>query len=275
MEKLIKSILYEIAEKTYNKKPQNFELKIIPEERKSFHGQYWPTRKRIEIFNLSRPTEYVISTTIHELGHHIAYCEYGNTSHDKQFYKILKELLETAIKLGYINYDVVRQKMDSADIKQMEKYFGKINAKYDPTMDSNKNYSLIKIKNSFNVKEELKKEKYFFNNTEKIWQKKIHNDKIEEEKKKILEFDNSLDIEVIPFNHITINISYYIVVSGNTYDKKDKLKELGYKFNGYGQTGNVWIKKIDAKNLNEEIDKLTLLNVSYKVKNTLTKKKHG
>ena len=39
MEKLIKSILYEIAEKTYNKKPQNFELKIVPEERKSFHGQ--------------------------------------------------------------------------------------------------------------------------------------------------------------------------------------------------------------------------------------------
>ena len=67
MEKLIKSVLYEIAEKTYNKKPRNFDVHIIPEERKSFHGQYWPDKKLIEVFNLSRPTEFVISTTIHEL----------------------------------------------------------------------------------------------------------------------------------------------------------------------------------------------------------------
>lgn len=31
MEKLIKSVLYEIAEKTYNKKPRNFDVHIIPE----------------------------------------------------------------------------------------------------------------------------------------------------------------------------------------------------------------------------------------------------
>jgi predicted SprT family Zn-dependent metalloprotease len=275
MEKLIKSILYEIAEKTYNKKPRNFDLKIVLEERKSFHGQYWSDKKRIEIFNLSRPTEYVISTTIHELAHHIEYCEHGNLQHNKEFYKVFKELLETAIKIGYIDYDYIRNKTDSVDIKQMEKYFGKINVKYDPSMDSNKNYSLIKVFNSFNIKDSLFKLKYFYNYTEKIMQKKVHNDNIENEVKLLKEINKDIKYNIIPFNKFSINISYYIIITGDTYSHKEELKKLGYIFNGYNQKNNVWIKKINAKDLENEEIKIKSLNLSYKLKNSLTNKKHG
>lgn len=275
MEKLLKSILYEIAEKTYNKKPKNFEVKIIPEERKTFHGQYWPDQKRIEIFNLSRPTEYVISTSIHELAHHIAYSEYGDISHNKLFYKTFKELLETSIKLGYVNYDSIRIKQDSLDIQQMEKYFGKITVKYDPSLDSNKDYSLFKIINSYDIKDELKKMKYFYNSTEKIWQKKIKNSDIESEKEKITKLNSNVKFQVTSFNNLDIKVFYYIIIVGDTYDCKDELKQLGYLFNGYNQKSNKWIKKIEAKEIDKESSELSKLNLKYKIKTNLYSKKHG
>lgn len=275
MEKLIKSVLYEIAEKTYNKKPRSFDVHIIPEERKSFHGQYWPDKKLIEVFNLSRPTEFVISTTIHELAHHIAYTEYSNLKHDKQFYKIFKELLETSVKLGYVNYDKVREKTDSLDIQQMEKYHGKITAKYDASMDSNKDYSLIKVFNSYEIKDELSKIGYFFNSTEKLHQKKVHNNSIEKEKGKLLKISENIKYEILPFNNFNIKVYYYVVVEGDTYNHKEELKNNGYIFNGYYQKNNKWIKKIEAKKIDDEALFLKSLNLSYIAKSSFKKRLHN
>ena len=123
-------ILQEIAKQTYPElKILPFQIEIESKESKSIHGK-WQFKKKgnfyefkIFIYNLSRKTQYIISTTIHELAHHIDYCIRKKSGHDKTFYLVLKKLLEKAHELKYINLDEAKTKIDSVDLNQIEKIF--------------------------------------------------------------------------------------------------------------------------------------------------------
>ena len=264
----IKNILIDIATKTYNEEPEYFRFEMIPEERKTFHGQYWPAKKTIQIYNLSRPTPHIISTTIHELAHHIDYCKNGSSGHDERFYKILKDLLETAIRLGYVDYNTVRDKTDSADIRQMERYYGSIKVTYDESIDSNKDYSLVKVTNSFLIKDDLKNNGYSYCAPEKSWQKKVKTEDVENEKEFLNQLSSDIGIEICKYSDISINAVYFLVASENTYPHKDKLKENGFFGKKSGKTF-MWVKKIKAKDLESESQILKELNIPFKIKQKL------
>lgn len=266
MEKRIKEILIDIAEKTYNEKPPYFKLEIIPEERKSFHGDYCPQTKTIRIFNLSRPMEHVISTTIHELAHHIDHHKYGSSGHNKRFYGIFRNLLKTAIECGYVDYSSVKSKKDSLDIIQMEKYFGELIAYYDESKNDKKDKCIIKIKKSFNIKEYLYNNGFSFNSLEKTWDKTINKAELDEIKQQILKEDKTVEIIVSDFNDISAEIYYYIIVSKNTYENKDELSSNGYKYKGYNEKSNSWVKKIKTSDLKEEKRFLKNLGLEYKIR---------
>lgn len=266
MEKRIKEILIDIAEKTYNKKPSYFRIEVIPEERKSFHGDYNPTTKTIRIFNLSRPIEHVISTTIHELAHHIDFSNNGSSGHNKRFYGIFRDLLKTAIKCGYINYSSIKNKKDSLDIVQMEKYYGELIAFYDESKNDKKDKCIIKVRKSFNIKNYLSENGFLFNGLEKTWDKTINKTDLEQVKNEILEKDNNVEIIVSDFNTISAEIFYYIIVSKNTYENKDILSENGYKYKGYNEKSNSWVKKINSNKLKEEKKFLNKLGLQYKIR---------
>jgi len=264
----IKQILIDIATDAYGKTPDKFEIEIFAQERKTFHGQYNPNKKLIQIYNLSRPTEYVISTTIHELAHHIEFTTYGQTGHSKRFYRILKKLLETAVEKGYVKYNTIREKTDSVDLAQMEKYYGKIKATYDETKDKNKDYTMMKVKNSYEIKEELKARGFFYNKQERVWQKKILKTDYNAEKEKIEALGN-VEIIRMDFDNIQIDACYFIIITGNTYDIKDKLKQNGFFWNG-----SSWVKKIQAKDMDKELHFIKKEKLNYKIseKNPCNKK---
>lgn len=266
MEKRIKEILIDIAQKTYGETPQYFRLEICPEEKKSKHGEYCPQTKTIRIFNISRPIEHIVSTTIHELAHHIDCCKYGSSGHNKRFYGIFRALLKTAIECGYVDYNSIKNKKDSIDIEMMERHYGELVAFYDESKDTNKDKFIIKVKNSFNIKEFLHSLSFTYNNIEKTWDKVIKKDEIESLKKQILEKDSSVIIEVNNYNDITMDAYYYIIVSKNTFQYKDELAKNGYKYKGYNVNTNSWVKKINTRDLNKEKKFLSSLGLEYKIK---------
>ena len=266
MERRIKAILIEIAEKTYNEKVQPFRLEIHPEERKTFHGDYCPQTKTIRIFNLSRPIDHIISTTIHELSHHIDYCKYGSSGHNKRFYGILRDLLKTAIELGYVDYNSVKAKKDSLDIQQMEKYYGELVAYYDESKDENKDKYVMKVFKSYNIKTFLANNDFKFNAIEKSWDRIVKRDEIESLKQKILNEDNNVEIDVKNFNDMDIVVYYYIIATKNTYDNKETLANNGYFWKGYNISSNCWVKKIKSTDLKKEELFLHKLGVEYKIK---------
>lgn len=266
MEKRIKEILIDIAQKTYNEPPKYFKIEISPKEMKSRHGDYCPQTKTIRIYNISRPIEHVISTTIHELAHHIDCCKYGNSGHNKRFYGIFRELLKTAIECGYVDYNSIRNKKDSLDIVMMEKYYGELIAFYDESKDTNKDKFIIKVRKSFNIKDYLSSLSFTYNKIEKTWDKVVFKDEIEDLKTQILEKDPSVTIDISAYKDITMEAYYYIIVSKNTYEHKDELSKNGYKYKGYNINTNSWVKKINTHDLSEEKKFLSKLGLEYKIK---------
>lgn len=265
----IHRILTEIMNKTYpDKNIPSFWIEVNAKEMATFHGDYYPLKRKIRIFNLSRETTHIITTSIHELAHHVDCCLNGTSGHNKRFYGIYKELLETAIKMGIINYDVVRSVTDAADIRSLEKYYGQLTVTYNQDLDTNKDIRIIKVFNSFAIKDKLKNRGgYSWNSVEQAWCKEISLAELAEENLFLLSLTSEENIKIQSLHDLKIEAVYYIVVKGG-YEQRNILKQNDYKFNGYGYKGNVWVKKIKANDFQMEKNFLDAIrDIKYKVEN--------
>lgn len=266
LEVQIYKMLREIVDLTYpDKNISNFWIEVHPKEMRR-HGDYSPLHRKIRIFNLSQKTEYIISTALHELAHHCEYCIYGSTGHSARFYKVFKEIIETAVKTGIVSYEEIRLQSDANDIAMLEKHHGRVTVKYDPTMDKRKDIYMIKVKNSFKIKEQLKNMDFKYNSIEQVWYKEVHKENIDNYKEALLRLIEKENIVISSMKDNEIEAIYYVVVD-NCYDYKDSLKEKGYRYKGYNFKGNVWVKKIKAQDLNMEMNYLNRLKgIKVKVK---------
>jgi hypothetical protein len=105
-----------------------FTLDLLEEVNPKAHGDYNTATAHIRIYNaINKSREHLVATAIHEATHHVEKLLRGDTGHSKHFYKLLFELLSKGIEMGYIDYDEAKEKkaLDSNDLKQMEKYFGR------------------------------------------------------------------------------------------------------------------------------------------------------
>lgn len=261
----IYNLLKDIIRNTYSEEdyPDNkfekFFIDVRPKEMKTVHGRYYIKTKKIEIFNLSRPTEHVVTTAIHEVAHHIDCCLRNSSDHTKEFYEIMYKLLISALGMEIITIENILSESDSADKNRLIKYFGLIEEWEVPNIIYKKEKVVIKVNNCFNIKDDLRKKGYKFSGIEKIWTKELDQEELEEEKEwlnKLIDMDN---VEISEGNKINIAAVYYLVIS-NSYDHKDHLKELGYIWKGYNIKGNSWNKKILANDKEEELSKIENLS---------------
>lgn len=257
----IYNLLRDIIRNTYNEvdypnnKFERFFLDVRAKEMKTIHGRYYTKTKKIEIFNLSRPTEHIVTTAIHEVAHHIDYCLRNETDHTKEFYAVMYNLLISAIGMKIITKEDILSESDSADKDRLEKYFESIEEWEVPNIPYKKEKLVIRVSNCFNIKDDLRKKGYRFSGIEKIWTKELDQEELEEEREwlnKLIDMDN---VEIDNANKINISAVYYVTIS-NSYDHKDYLKELGYIWKGYNIKGNSWNKKILANEKKEELSKV-------------------
>lgn len=259
------NVLIDIIRNTYNKidypnnKFEKFFLDIRAKEMKTIHGRYFSKNKKIEVFNLSRPSEHIVTTAIHEVAHHIDYCLRNKSDHTKEFYEIMYKLLISALGMEIITIENILSESDNADKNRLIKYFGSIEEWEVLNIIYKKEKVVIKVNNCFNIKDDLRKNGYKFSGIEKIWTKELDQEELEEQKEwlnKLIDMDN---VEISEGNKINIAAVYYVAVS-NSYDYKDHLKELGYIWKGYNIKGNSWNKKIIANDKEEELSKIENLS---------------
>lgn len=261
IEKQIHDILLSLAKDTFpDKNIKEFYINIVGKEMNSIHGDYRPRTRTIRVVNLSRPISYIISTSIHELSHHVECCIYGDSGHSKRFYQIYKDLLEKAIKQGIITYENI---LGQWDIEKLEKNVGKINASLEHKKESDE--MVVKVGNCYTIKEQLKDRGYGYNKVEQKWQKMVNVNLVEDEKSFLKEVIDMKNVEITGKYEITLNPIYYISVS-NCFDCKDTLKENGYRYKGYNKKGNCWVKKIKASDVDIEKKFLSKLsNIKIKI----------
>lgn len=261
LNKKIHEILTEIAFKAYpDVKHVKFYLDIENKEMRSFHGDWTLPSNRgyatIRIFNLSRGTKDIIKTSIHELAHNTEYSIYKKTGHSKRFYEVYKKLLTTAIHMNLFSLNDMEDVDSKHDLDMLIKHHGPI------TLDESKvdaykgDIAIVKIKNSYDIKEQLKELGYNYNALEKCWSIEISKAELNSHLVKIKALTPESNIIVTDYSDLKIDTYGYLIVSGSTYDIKDDLKSTGFIFNGYNIGTNAWVKKILMKDKESEISKL-------------------
>ena len=130
MEKIINHII----STTYpDKHFARLHVVFLRKDTKSFHGTYDPKKQLARIGNLSRSPAHIIATLLQEAAHHCEFLLSGQTGHQRSFYLIYHDLMVSAIRMGLLSYEAVKDVSDSASIRQLERYFGPITETADPT----------------------------------------------------------------------------------------------------------------------------------------------
>lgn len=224
----IKKALVVIAINAYpGYKIPEFDLILHQKDRAKFHGiWYYPKPNqisKIEIFNLYRKYEHTLSTTIHELAHHCHYMLDERTNHKKEFYDVLKHLLEVAHNLGFINLVQTYDMIDSADRKRLVKYYG------PPRIFDNlkADIELIKIDGE-PINLDFTKRGYIYSHKEKKWICSLLNKSTEEELAWIANITPGAKIEIINNKTNQVKSVFYCVIGHAHLVHSDTLKTHGF-----------------------------------------------
>ena len=170
MEKIINHII----STTYpDKHFARLHVVFLRKDTKSFHGTYDPKKQLARIGNLSRSPAHIIATLLHEAAHHCELLLSGQTGRQRSFYLIYHDLMVSAIRMGLLSYEAVKDVSDSASIRQLERYFGPITETADPTFRYLPGKALLYAFNGFSHKDTLKPRGYHYNSRAKAWERVI------------------------------------------------------------------------------------------------------
>lgn len=265
----IKKILEDIIDVAYAGEPEEnlinykkFCINIVGKECKGVSGWYKPTKRLIEVFNLSRGSNMIVKTCIHELAHHIDQCRNGSSGHQAPFYKEYRDLLYAGLNMRIFTPEDVTTDNWANDRNKVAKIVEEWEPNYiEYDMTST---TTIYVSGGYEQREILKQNGYGWDGIQKKWCKDVKTDEIENEET----FLNSLGLEFSSSDGLSIEAVAYIIADGNSYEVKDKLKAEGFFFSKNGKKA-AWKKKVNASEAKEEIDRLEgiseLSQLSYKI----------
>ena len=171
----LKEILCDIAKQAYGKdcdaRYLKFYIEMSEKDSKSKHGHYRYKDRRIVIFNTYRDDEAVLCTTVHELAHHVDFCNRGTSDHQKEFYEVYEKLLFAAMDMGLIHKEkFLRTNRDASDSNKIRKMMDR----YIPHPVGYKSGKVtISFRNSFAYKDYLANKGYHYNSNTKAWEKEV------------------------------------------------------------------------------------------------------
>ena len=123
----IKNILCDIIDYAYpddEKKEnyKNFSIKLLKKENRTLNGYYTYKGNSIRIMNPSNGNELNFKTCIHELSHHVDWCNRGCSGHGKEFYQHYRELLYAGLNMRlFTKEDFMTEKDRSNDRNKVQK----------------------------------------------------------------------------------------------------------------------------------------------------------
>ena len=256
-----------VGDSTINKY-KDFSIKLTEKVFETRAGCYYPHTKTIEISSIKKIYFHTLMMILlHELAHHIDYCENNYSGHNTNFYKIYTSLIFTAIDCKVISYEEVLDIKSSTFIqsrnkliKMVQKYVPQknkpsIHTHCDMLFVEEYNNNLIPIKEIIKAKCSIpynsffKSRGYKWLDTEKVWYKTFYKLPDYYHETNFLTDNNFLCYSIKGY---TCHINEVIfLITGNTYKYKDELKKLGYKYQN-----SEWSKKIPVNMHNKEINAL-------------------
>lgn len=164
---LVKQTLIKIIENAkFDYERENykwFKLNFLNDDRKSFAGDYDMRTHIIRVFvpkTSAKTNANLICTTLHEVSHHIDWCNRHTSDHSDAFYEIFQKLLFSAMDLNVVSVsDIKNMPRLTTDHNKILKFI-KIYSP-NPNKDINENYLIVNVYNCYSEKEKLKENEYF------------------------------------------------------------------------------------------------------------------
>lgn len=104
LDEIIKNAYYD-KEVSLLERYKNFTLTVLEHSMRTRAGDYNKKTHNIRIIGLEAPEENIILTVLHEVAHHIDWCNRENSDHSAIFYAEYAKLIYSALDLGKINKD--------------------------------------------------------------------------------------------------------------------------------------------------------------------------
>ena len=231
----IKKMLSDIAGVAYCDSPpdmiakyQSFFLELSEKDAKSYGGYYTLKDKRIRIVGWKgKTTRELVRVCIHELAHHIENIDSKTCGHGPAFYKAYERLLFAALNMGVLSVEEIKMVSQETNYTDNNKVL-KMLSRYVPNKVSYKNdVKKIHVYHSYAIKDMLKSRGYKFSSADNSWYKEI-TDAVAE-KEFLLNYVPENDIQIVDGAKIHKRERHEIIISGNTYNVKDLLREKGYR----------------------------------------------
>lgn len=253
----VKKILEDIIDNAYpdvsdisRNKYKRFYLEIIPKELKSKSGTYFLDKKKIEIYNLSHDSKTIVKTCIHELAHHIDFCNRGTSDHQMEFYECYRALLYAAMNMRIITPEQLKNDFLHADGKKVKK----IVDEWKPAYVSYKSDTFIfRAIGAYEFRYMLKGRGYKWNSMEETWDKECTGEECNTEEGFLRE--TGITYKKVSASDFNIEAIGYLVCEKDSYLYKDALKEHGFHFHSEGRH-KYWRKKVPMPEMKAEIERL-------------------
>lgn len=247
-ERKLYKVLMHVAYKSYPEsyiKP--FFVKLENVQRDSTDGRYVWQDGKIILYNLSRDISDIYISALHLTAHHIAYTTKRDSQHDRYFYSIFLNLVNSSIAIGYLDKEKI---YSNKDINLILKKAGPITAVYQSEVDVNKDNRTVVVKNCYTIADKLKEKNYFYSTLERLWEKDMTLAEAEQEMKEFKALCPKAEIVVKPITELGMEVNYLFIVSGNTYPSRKELLDRGYYFNRGKKS---WSKIVSAQEKEQEI----------------------
>jgi hypothetical protein len=218
---------------------------------------------------------------LHELSHHIDWCLNGTTGHKDPFYAVYAMLIYAALDMGILFKETFDDpwSRDQERVKEIIENYCPHEVDYKIS-----NIAVVKVHNSYSIKNQLKENGYKWNSIESVWEKETEDEQEEEA------FLESLGaIMSVPGNTI-IRSPWYTIDESNmimdptvyieardwgrrTYDARAALKKQGFYFSGDTKKWLCKVKSEDYKKKMKEIENdPELTGIEFKCQNRKMKK---
>lgn len=239
---------------------EEFHLSLIDKKYRAEHCRYVPMtgkeEARIDIFQPRRPGMEILMSAIHGTAHHILFCDRGSEKHSKRFFRIQYELTNSAVRLGYLDYEQVAY---LPTCRMMYEICGAIQAEFGAEIAINKSNESMYVDNHRCIKETrniMVELGFIYSPAESLWELNAGNQKIDSVRDELskLKCRNLLKVKTLPFTTVFHNPVIAVIVTGNTYEYRNVLKDHGYYFS------NGWKKKIHASEFKFEKKQIEKLN---------------
>ena len=260
MSKRLYSMLCDVIDHTYAagtsdallKKYKGFYLEYANKIASSDSSYSWKTKKII-VRNLFQDDSLLLFSSIRSLAHHIDFVNRGNTNNDWQYQAEFEQLLRSTIEMGLISFLQIKD-IDLSE--KVEKIIFKLEQEGIKASPYKNNVVVIRVHNSYNVRDRLRKRGYHWLTNEKVWEKEIDNTNEQGISDELSFLEQIIDLRNVTTHsadELLLTAYMYILVY-ECYDRKDELKAAGYSFDSKERA---WKKKFPVEDVKYEMGKLS------------------